>query len=152
MRLEWTLTKKRGNLRPRLTYTAALDEFEKGLCLPMVRMESPIPKPPDAYEPHCWPGVNERAGAAGEFHALQTPSHKTGTLTETLVLPWREDNRYPEVEEAFAALRRAFEAMLESAGASGPMDERGGLETTAAARRGMARAFLAERFLASAKP
>jgi hypothetical protein len=80
-----------------------------------------------------------------------TPSHKTGEHAETLKLPWRADNAYPEVERAFVDLRAAFEDVLATSCASGPMDERGELESTTRARRHLAPAVLAGRFLQAVK-
>lgn len=152
MRIEWTLEKKRGNLRPKLIYTTELDAYERGLCLPMVRIETTIPEPPESFASHCWPGEHERSDwTPDRFHRLATPSHKTGFLTETLTLPWREDNRYPEVEAGLSALQRAFETMLQAASASEPMTLGGELETTTAAKQQIASAFLAERIVQAAK-
>ncbi len=148
MNIQWSITKERGNFRPVLRYTARLSEFEQDLGLPMVRIESTIPKPPDVAWTYCWPGQNERGPwEPAEFHLLMTPSHKTGELSEALKLPWREDNSYPEVAESFAALRAAFEAALAQAVQSAPMQENGSLETTAEAKRLVAPAFAAQRLL-----
>lgn len=153
MRLEWKIEKKRGNLRPRLTYSVDLDEYERNLCLPMVRVDTTIPEPPESFTPHCWPGEHERNGWQPDRHyQLSTPSHKTGTLSATLTLPWRADNRYPEVEAGLDALRAAFEAQLQASSGSEPMALSGTMETTTAAKQQIASAFLAERILQSAKP
>ncbi len=152
MNIRWSITKERGNFRPVLRYTTRLNEFEQGLGLPMVRIESTIPKPPDGAWTYCWPGQNERGTwEPSEFHLLKTPSHKTGELTEALKLPWREDNSYPEVEESFAALREAFEKALAQAARSAPMRENGSLETTAEAKRLVAPVFVAQRLLQIAR-
>jgi len=68
-----------------------------------------------------------------------------------LRLPWREDNHYPEVEDSFRELRRAFEAALAQAHASEPLDLRGELALTQALRRELAPAVMAERLLRLAK-
>lgn len=153
MNMTWTITKKRGNFRPVLHYTLTLTDYEKSLALPAVRIQSPIPKPPDAGWTHCWPGQNERGDwQPTEFHLLMTPSHQTGKAGDTLKLPWREDNVYPEVEQAFAMLRDAFEAALAQAVDSAPMDQSGSLETSEAARRHIAPALAAQRLLRAVRP
>lgn len=153
MRIEWSIEKKRGNLRPKLTYEVTLDDYEKSLCLPMVRVQSDIPEPPESFVPHCWPDEHERGSwTPGVFYQLSTPSYKTGYLSETLTLPWRPDNQYPEVEHGFADLRDAFEDMLKDSSDSAPLSMSGELETTMAAKRQIASAFLAERILQGIKP
>lgn len=148
MHMEWTITKQRGNSRPTLTYTLTLSEYETMLCLPAIRVESTIPRPPDAGWTHCWPGQNERSGNEGvERYLIMTPSHKTGTVTERIRLPWRATNAYPEVEESFQLLRAAFEQELAAASTSLPMQETGTLETTADTKRTIAPACAAERLL-----
>jgi hypothetical protein len=151
--IEWVITKKRGIFRPVLRYTVTLTEFERELGVPMVRIASQIPKPPDASWDYCWPGQNERGQwSPAEFHQLATPAHKTGELSEVLRLPWREGNAYPEVEASFQALRQAFERALEAAAASAPLQLRGDLETTRETRRAIAPAFAAERLLRLVNP
>lgn len=148
MDMEWTIMKKRGNFRPVLRYTLTLTEFEVQLGVPAVRVQSPIPKPPDAGWTHCWPGQNERAEwTPAEWYLLMTPSYRTVTVTEDIRLPWRADNAYPEVEAAFTQLREAFESALADAVESAPMEARGSMQTSAAAKRTIAPAFAAERLL-----
>jgi len=153
MNIAWKITKKRGNFRPVLHYTLALTDYEKSLALPAVRIQSPIPKPPDAGWVHCWPGQNERGDwQPADFYLLMTPSHQTGKAEEALKLPWRADNAYPEVEQAFVLLRQAFEAALALAVDSAPMDETGSLETSEATRRRIAPALAAQRLLRAVRP
>lgn len=148
MNIEWSISKQRGNFRPVLTYSIALSEFEVGLGVPAVRVESAIPKPPDLGWTHCWPGQNERGSwTPSEWHTLMTPSHKSKELTERLKLPWRENNAYPEVEESFLALRDAFERVLTETSQSKPLLEKGRLETSGLAKAKIAPAFAAERIL-----
>jgi hypothetical protein len=148
MQIEWSIEKKRGNYRPVLIATANLNDFECGLCLPAVRVESTIPKPPEASWSHCWPGQNERGGwTPVERYLLTTPSHKERSSMQRLKLPWREDNSYPEVEESFALLRAAFEEALAHALQSAPMSLCGSMEVTPAMRRTLAPAFAAQRIL-----
>jgi len=148
MNINWTIHKKRGNHRPVLEYSISLTAFERELAVPAVRIESPIPKPPDAGWTHCWPGQNERGQwTPSEFHPLMTPTHRQGEVGEALRLPWREDNAYPEVEAGFMALREAFERALAEASGSAPLDCRGCLETSAGTRRAIAPAVAADRIL-----
>ena len=127
MRIDWKITKKRGNLRPLLTYTVTLEEHEKALALPPLRVRSSIPEPEDSWQEHCYPGQMERAegGRHVSCYELESPSHRGKSWPQTLRLPWREDNAYPEVEASFLAFRKAFESLLEQACASAPMQEEG---------------------------
>lgn len=148
MNIEWKIEKKRGNYRPLLHYTVTLSEFECSLCLTAVRVQSVIPKPPEASWSYCWPGHNERGQwTPSDWHLLMTPSHKDKSSSQTLKLPWREDNAYPEVEESFILLRDAFEEALSQAMQSVPMNQSGSLETSSAMRRTIAPAFAAGRIL-----
>ncbi len=152
MRITWHIEKKRGNLRPTLTYDVILEGREKALALPYVRITSTIPEPPASWQAHCYPGEHERAGAPAKgVYELATPSHAMGHLRQSLRLPWRQDNAYPEVEESFDRLRQALEAHLAAAHASQPMDMRGELTLSATLRRDMAPAVMAERLLRLAK-
>ena len=132
MRITWKIEKKRGNLRPVLTYTVTLEDFERQLATPPLSITSLIPEPPESWQEHCWPGQHERAGQddAGErpCYQLSIPSHKGRHGSQSLRLPWREDNSYPEVEASFRLLREAFASELERAGASRPMHEENSLE------------------------
>ena len=148
MHIEWNITKKRGNLRPILHYAISLSEYETALAMPAVRIESTIPRPPDASWQHCWPGRNERGPwEPSEHYLLMTPPHREPRITEALKLPWRADNVYPEVEASFRALREAFERVLTESSASEPLELSGRLETSAAVKRDIAPAFAAERLL-----
>jgi hypothetical protein len=148
MRITWHIEKKRGNLRPELSYDVILEGHEKVLALPYVRIDSFIPEPPSSWQAHCYPGEYERAGVPPVgVYQLATPNHAMGRLRQSLRLPWREDNAYPEVEASFGALRQAFEAALAAAAASQPMDERGELALTASLKRQLAPSLMADRLL-----
>ena len=153
MRIEWTIAKKRGNLRPLLTYSVTLEDHEKALALPPLRVRSSIPEPEDSWQEYCYPGRLERAEGAmpASCYELEIPSHRGRSWPQTLRLPWRADNSYPEVEASFLALREAFEAMLAEACASEPMREQGALSSSASSRAFVAPAVLAERFLKMAR-
>ena len=152
MKLEWKITKKRGNIRPVLSYSVTLEEHEKALALPPLRVLSSIPKPDDAWQEYCWPGQHERAEkyAPSSFYELEAPSHRGKSWPQTLRLPWRADNAYPEVEESFNAFRDAFEKMLAEAYASQPINEERSLSSSSQSRSHVAAGVLAERFLKAA--
>ena len=78
MHIEWNITKRRGNIRPILHYTVTLEEHERELALPFIRVDSTIPEPPDSWQEFCYPGQHERAGnpASGKTYDLEIPSHK----------------------------------------------------------------------------
>ena len=139
MHIEWNITKRRGNIRPVLHYTVTLEEHERELALPFIRVVSTIPEPPDSWQEFCYPGQHE------------IPSHKGRLWKQSLRLPWREENDYPEVEQSFKKLCDAFEAELKAAYGSLPMDESNSLETSFDARRFIAPGILAERFLILAR-
>jgi hypothetical protein len=146
--IEWKIEKKRGNYRPLLHYTVTLNEFECGLCLSAVRVQSVIPKPPEASWSYCWPGQNERGEwAPSDWYLLMTPSHKDKSTGQTLKLPWRESNAYPEVEESFTALREAFERELSLAIDSAPLNLNGSMELSSLMRKSVAPAYAAQRIL-----
>ncbi|MBQ8744014.1 MAG: hypothetical protein IJZ18_02380, partial [Mailhella sp.] len=70
---------------------------------------------------------------------------------QTLRLPWRADNAYPEVEESFNAFRDAFEKMLAETYASQPINEERSLSSSSQSRSHVAAGVLAERFLSAAR-
>jgi len=152
MRIEWKITKKRGNLRPVLTYSVTLDDYEKALALPPLRVKSSIPEPRDSWQDYCWPGQHERAEKPelGECYELEAPSHRGRSWPQTLRLPWRADNDYPEVEASFLEFRRALEALVAESYASQPVETAGSLDASIGARRHVAAGVLAERFLNAA--
>ena len=152
MRITWHIEKKRGNLRPQLFYDVLLEGHEKALALPYVRIDSTISEPAASWQAHCYPHEHERAGhAPAGVYQLATPNHAAGTLRQSVRLPWREDNAYPEVEASFRELRRAFEAALAAAHDSHPMDERGELALSASLKRELSPALMAERLLRLAR-
>ena len=112
MRITWKIEKKRGNLRPVLTYAVTLEDFERELATPPLSITSLIPEPPESWQEHCWPGQHERAGQDTPddrpCYQLSIPSHKGRHGSQSLRLPWRENNSYPEVEASFRLLREAF--------------------------------------------
>ncbi|MBR3664607.1 MAG: hypothetical protein IKN64_08125 [Desulfovibrio sp.] len=153
MQISWKITKKRGYVRPTLTYHIDLEAHEKALCLPAMRIASCIPEPIDSWQEHCWPGQFERADPpqVGNPYSLDIPSHQGRHGEQSLRLPWREDNSYPEVEASFCALRKAFEEELARAYASQPMAEEQTLKASPAIKKHLAPGLVAERLLRSAQ-
>ncbi len=152
MRIEWTITKERGNHRPVLEYTLTLSDFERRLYMPAVRIESAIPKPPDAGLHYCWPGHNERGEwTPAEHYRLMSPKYSDGFVAARLRLPWRDSNEYPEVEASFETLRKVFEEAMAHAAASAPLQLRGHLETSMPTKQAIAPAVAASRMLRAVK-
>ncbi len=153
MKIHWKIEKKRGNIRPVLTYSFSIESYEKNLALPPIRVQSTIAEPINSWQEHCYPQQFERAGEP-QFQGcynLEIVSHKGGSWSQSLRLPWRENNEYPEVEASFEALREAFEQELRNADASEPMDEAHYLTVSTATIQSIAPAVLAEKFLDFAK-
>ena len=149
MRIEWNIQKKRGNLRPVLTYSVSLEDHEKALAMHSVSVVSSIPVPEEARQEYCYPDQWERSdkGETRECYRMEAPSHKGHSWTHALRLPWREENEYPEVEESFLRLREAFEQELARAFRSRPLQMQGSLCLSDEAKAGVAPAVLADRFL-----
>ncbi len=153
MKIQWKIEKKRGNLRPTLTYSFIIENYEKSLALPPIRICSTIAEPIDSWQEHCYPNTNERAATPsykGHYN-LEIVSHKGKVWAQSLRLPWREDNTYPEVETSFELLRKAFEEELLRADASQPMEEVYDLAITSQAAQNLAPTVFAEKFLHFAK-
>ncbi|MBQ7607261.1 MAG: hypothetical protein IJU76_04765 [Desulfovibrionaceae bacterium] len=153
MQISWQINKKRGYLRPTLTYSIHLEPHEKALCLPAMRIPSTIAEPIDSWQEHCWPGQYERADPPllGTHYTIDIPSHEGRTWQQSIRLPWREDNAYPEVEETFRSVRSAYEEEILKAYASLPMKEEKTLEASPALAKHLASGVLAERLLRFAK-
>ncbi|MFI3271009.1 MAG: hypothetical protein R3Y11_02745 [Pseudomonadota bacterium] len=153
MEITWNITKKRGNFRPTLTYTVSLAEHERALALPFIRIQSTIPEPSDAWQEFCYPNQHERTHGHtnDKYYNLEIPSHKKHTWQNSLRLPWREDNHYPEIRESLEALRSKFEELLHAANASLPMDENDSLAISESTRDAIAPAVLGARFLQLAR-
>ncbi len=153
MKIEWTITKKRGNFRPVLTYSFVIENFEKELALPPILVQSTIPEPIEPWQGHCYPHEFERANSPEYkgYYRIELVSHKGKAWKQELRLPWREDNNYPEVEESFQLLRQAFEKELNCANTSKPMNESSCMQLSNLATQNIAPAVLAEKFLKFAK-
>lgn len=148
MKLIWTITKARGNLRPLLTYTIELEAWERQLATPPLRILSTIPEPPESWQEYCYPNQLERAGKAGPgYYSLDIPPHKGGSGATSLRLPWRAANDYPEVIASFERLREAYEEELSRAYASEPMQQRQTLRLRSPLLRETAPGILGQRIL-----
>ena len=149
MRIEWTIHKRVGHLRPKLYYAMTLEDFEIELAVPMVRITSTIPKPPDAGQHYVWPGTKECGNETpAQVYDLCTPSHKTGHCRDMLMLPMRKKNDFPEVEDSFRKLRQAYEDALLKAYANSAFETKGRLDMSSATKRRMAPVVAARRFMA----
>ncbi|MBQ7457500.1 MAG: hypothetical protein IJS54_07855 [Desulfovibrio sp.] len=153
MVISWHIQKKRGYRRPMLTYAIELEAHEKALCLPAMRIPSTIAEPLDSWQEHCWPGQYERADPPqlGSMYTIDIPSHEGRHWQQSLRLPWRADNGYPEVEETFSKVREVFEQELMRAYDSLPMDETKNIKSTQAFQHHCAPGVIAERFLQFAR-
>ncbi len=149
MKIEWSIKKERGNLRPILTYSFSVDKFEKALALPPVIIKSTIPEPLESWREYCYPNVDERMTTPKykDFYRLEIISHKGNLWSQKLRLPWRANNAYPEIEESFILLRKAFEDELERANASLPINTNAHLQITDSANKNIAPTILAEKLL-----
>ncbi len=149
MKVEWTINKERGNMRPVLSYRVRLEEHEKALALPQVSIQSTIPQPEERNQKYCYPGVMERAEGykPTAFYRLETPSHIGHPMLHSMTLPWRENNSYPEVTQSFEMLRDALEAEIRRACESKPMKESGCVQATTQSKQRLAPGVAAQRFL-----
>jgi hypothetical protein len=148
MIIEWKIEKRAGHLRPKLYYEIRLEPFETALAVPMVRITSTIPKPPDPGQHYVWPGTRECGKEqVTEVYDLCTPSHKTARCREMVRLPMRPEGSYPEVEASFLLLRESFEKVLIDAYENSAFTTTGRLELTPETKRRIAPAAVADRFL-----
>ena len=147
MKISWHIKKSRGNYRPVLTWTIRLDPAETELGLSPVSVDTRIPRPCDNWEAHCFEGRHERIGNLAGTWELVTPSFWSGKAEGKMVLPWRKDNAYPEIEAGFERVRDAIEMEVERATQSLPMETGGELEMGLSAKRKLAPARVADRML-----
>jgi hypothetical protein len=149
MLINWKLTKKRGNFRPVLEYSIKLEDFEKELAVDQVVLESLIPEPPGSCFFSCLPGEYERGNGECGVYRIYTPDHKKAFAEGKLVLPWREDGSFPEIEKSFLLLRENFEIKLKEAYDSLPIEETGSLELSAKTRNYLASGLISKKILES---
>ena len=150
MKIEWNIKKAGGHLRPRLSYCLRLEPFEIKLAVPMVRITSTIPKPPDAWRSHVYPGMEEtnENWIPLSFYELCTPSHKSGCLRDSIHLPMRCTGAYPEVKESFLVLRETYEKALMAAYRNSAFEIRDTLDISGETQKTVAPGIVAMQFLA----
>lgn len=148
MRIRWEIKKTQGNIRPTLSYTMELEEFERELAVDAVNIQSLIPKVEKPGQMYCMPGTFERGQAwePRDYHWLTAPHFKTGSRTETIKLPFRRSNHYPEVDQSFELLRLEHEEAVQQALGCSPISIQGELDFTAGTRKNIAGAVARKKF------
>ncbi|WP_051957960.1 hypothetical protein [Desulfobacter vibrioformis] len=149
MKVNWKIRKKRGNFRPRLTYTISLDAYEKKLAIHAVQVESHIPMIPGSHLSYCLPGEHERSMSwkPDRYHVLQVPYFKDGYIDGFIRLPFKESGQYPEVVSSFEKLREEYEKKVCMVYAHPPLEQTGSLDTTDDTRSRIASTVTANRLL-----
>lgn len=148
MEISWTINKKRGYFRPVVDYLIKLTKDEIDLGIPAVKVDTQIPKPVNSWETHCFPEKNERAGFFDEnSHEIITPSFKTPEAKGKIILPWRDDNNYPELKEGFVIVRKIIEEEILKAQQSLGFSEKGELDFSSDFREKGTAAMAGDRFL-----
>ncbi|TYT73246.1 hypothetical protein [Desulfobotulus mexicanus] len=150
MEIRWSIDKKRGNFRPVLSWSITLEPAEKELGMAPLAVDTKIPMPAAYWESHCYPGQHERSGkpVPGSWEVI-TPAHKSGKSDGRMILPWRENNAYPEVITGFERVREAMEKVLAEAAASTPMHEEEKMALGIMVRKQLAPGLAADRMLSS---
>lgn len=149
MIIKWKIEKKRGNLRPSLSYRITLEDYEKELAVPTVHVETLIPEIPDAHQNYCMPETNERKNGwePSAYHHFSTPYFKDGEITGFIRLPLRDSNDYPDVEASFRMLRDRYEQVLKEAYDIKPFSAEESLEISDETRSIIAAGVAASRML-----
>ena len=114
MHIEWNITKRRGNIRPVLHYTVTLEEHERELALPFIRVVSTIPEPPDSWQEFCYPGQHERAEnpASGKSHFARVKV--PGNLNRLVPVDDLTEDESTNVRYGFITMENLIIAHLES--------------------------------------
>lgn len=149
MHIKWKIQKRSGHFRPVLAYQIALEDFEKDLALPAVKVDSDIAKIPNAHERFCLPDTNERdrTWQAEQYHKLASPDFHRAILQKQIILPYTCSQEFQEIETSFAKLRSAFEEALLAAYASSSFSIRKEMGLTSETRTQMATGIAASRML-----
>ncbi len=149
MRIQWQIDKKRGNYRPTLSYTITLEEYERTIAMHSVSIQSTIPRIPNSGRSWCMPDCDERASGwqPVEFHHLHVPYFKTGTAAGFIRLPFRPGCRFPEVEQSFTVLRRAYEEVVGRVYAHEPFREQFELDMRPETKQKIAATLTAQKML-----
>jgi len=149
MEINWQIKKKRGNFRPRLTYTITLESFEKKLAIHAVQVESHIPMIPSSHLSYCLPGQHERilSWKPDRYHVFQVPYFKDGYIDGFIRLPFKDSGQYPEVVSSFKKLREEYEKKMRSVYAHPPLEQTGSLDISEDTRSRIASRVTANRLL-----
>ncbi|WP_020588298.1 hypothetical protein [Desulfobacter curvatus] len=149
MKINWQIKKKRGNFRPRLTYTISLESFEKELAIHAVRIESDIPMIPGSHLSYCLPGEHERSPSwkPDRYHVFQVPYFKDGYSDGFIRLPFKDSGQYPEVASSFRKLREEYEKKVRSVYEQSPLEQTGSLDISDDTRSRIASKVTADRLL-----
>jgi len=156
VKIEWEIKKKRGNWRPVLTYSAQWEEWEQNLAPGEITIITKIPVPKDHYKHYCPPGQYERAEPP-EYKEMDNKTRYWCFICpisrEEIRLPWRPGAQpeYPEVEEAFLALREAAEKAVQEALASEGWEKTGTLDMSPEYKKAVAGYVTARRMLEGVK-
>lgn len=150
MKITWSIEKKRGNFRAHLKYSITLEDYEKEIAVNTLNIVSSIPKIDDSHESFCLPSSNERSKdwQPKDFHMVSTPYFRDGHLTEYIRLPFREDGKYPEIEETFSKLRAEYEKIVQEAYGSVPISENKELDTSEDTKQIIAAHLVSRKMLA----
>jgi hypothetical protein len=125
MKIEYTITKKRGNWRPILAYKVIKEQWEIDLAVPGVYTDIRVPKGHD-YVHSVLPGDSERGSEHVEDSAaLKLPPHDTAAYDAKIILPWRPGAHpeYPEVHQAMRDLMTEWERRVAEAMDSGEVSQ-----------------------------
>lgn len=149
MKINWQIKKKRGNFRPRLTYTLTLESFEKELAIHAVQVESHIPVIPSSHLSYCLPGEHERSLSwkPDRYHVFQVPYFKDGYTDGFIRLPFKDSGQYPEVALSFKKLREEYEKKVCNVYAHPPLEQAGSLDISEETRTRIASRVTASRLL-----
>ncbi len=150
MKIIWKIDKKRGNYRAGLSYSIALEEYEKELAVHAVNICSFIPIIPESNQDYCLPGCNERSAdwKAENYHYINVPYFKLGELSDFIRLPFSESGCYPEVEKSFVKLRSIYEEVVKEAYGWKPISCRNELDTSKETKKHIAAKVTAGKMLA----
>ena len=140
MKIKWKIKKKKGNFRPTLSYSIILEDYERELAVPSVNILSRIPEISDPGQNYCLPNCNERdpSWRPGGYHYISVPYFKTGMTSGFIRLPFRDSGKYPEVEQSFALLRKAYEAVVNDAYGRAPINLSEELDISVATKKNIA--------------
>ncbi len=149
MKINWKITKKRGNHRSSLNFHISLEPFEKELAIHAVCIQSLIPEISNSHQSFCLPHENERhpAWTPAAFHSISAPYFKNGEISGFIRLPFRSSGVYPEVKASFLLLRKKFEKIVQQAYGHAPVDTQDELDISQETRTLIAARVSAQKML-----